>query len=401
MVGIDKNLFLIYATLLSVLGLFASDMYIPALSPIRHYFDTNSGMVGLSLSIYMAGFAVAQLFYGALSDQLGRKRPLIFGLVLFLLGTLGCIYARSIETFIFFRIVQSLGVGAAYVLWQPMVIDLFDKKDLQKIFSLLFALGAISPALAPLVGGLLTKWIDWHAVFWLIIFITSILIIWTMFAYRESLAIEARRKFSVAKLLHSYLYFLKSHFFLGYALTIACGITLYFVFLTMLPFVLAKIGYESASIGMMYIPVVLAFILGTQICNRQYRRNGDVSSILIGSGFAIIGAIILMLVSIYINVSHAWQIVAPFTIIAFGNGFIVPTCTAFLLNHYKERSGVCASLIGFLTASMAFVSTTIASSMIDNLGIHAMTITILFFSFFLAASLYIGRRNDSVAAGTV
>jgi len=113
MQGTRKVLFLIYAALLSTIGLFASDLYLPALANIQQFYQTDAGTVGLSLSIYMAGFSIGQLFYGAISDQLGRKAPLFIGLLLFLAGTLGCIYARSIEFFLFCRLLQSLGVCAA------------------------------------------------------------------------------------------------------------------------------------------------------------------------------------------------------------------------------------------------------------------------------------------------
>src|SRR5690606_37403012 len=115
MTGITRVLFLIYATTLSVIGLFASDMYLPALANIQGYFSAEASMVGLSISIYMAGFTIAQLFYGSLSDQVGRKKPLIVGIVLFLVGTIGCVYSHSIESFLVFRLIQSIGICAAYI----------------------------------------------------------------------------------------------------------------------------------------------------------------------------------------------------------------------------------------------------------------------------------------------
>jgi len=395
--GLQKKLLLIYITSLSVLGLFASDMYIPALSAIRNYYTTTSGLVGMSLSLYMIGFGVAQLFYGALSDQIGRKKPLLAGLSLFLISTIGCIYANTIETFLVFRLLQSIGVGAAYVLWQPMIIDIFKKEDVQKIFTLLIALGSISPAIAPLVGGYLTKLNGWQTVFWFISTMTMVLILWTLFAYRESLNIHARQKFSLSKIINTYGYFLKDHFFIGYSMTIACGITLYFVFLTMLPFILSDIDYDSASIGLMYFPIVCAFIIGTLACKKRYHLNGDSNSIFIGSNIAVLGSGLLFCTSIFIEITSAWQIILPVSLIAFGNGFVVPTGTAFLMKCYSDKSGSCASLIGFLSAITAFISTSIASSMIDALGIHSMAITILIFSVLMIISLYIGRKHAHIA----
>ena len=105
--GTAKILFLVYATTLSIIGLFASDMYLPALANIQDHFSAEASMVGLSLSVYMAGFTIAQLIYGSLSDQVGRKKPLIIGIILFLLGTIGCVYSETITQFLAFRLVQS------------------------------------------------------------------------------------------------------------------------------------------------------------------------------------------------------------------------------------------------------------------------------------------------------
>ncbi|MCL2447985.1 MAG: MFS transporter, partial [Polyangiaceae bacterium] len=155
--------FLPYAALLSTIGLLASDMYLPSLERIRLYFRSDAGEVALSLSLYMAGFAAAQFVYGALSDQVGRKPPLLFGLCVFVVGTIGCVTASDIERFLAFRVVQSIGVGAAYVLWQPMVFDLFEGEALDRLFSRLMAIGSLSPALAPVVGGYLSSAFGWRS----------------------------------------------------------------------------------------------------------------------------------------------------------------------------------------------------------------------------------------------
>src|SRR5690606_1817608 len=145
---------------------FASDMYLPALSEIENEFSSTPGMVGLSISIYMAGFAVAQLFYGPISDQIGIKSPLIFGLLIFLGGTLGCAYSSSTEVFFICRFLQAVGICSAQVLWQPMVVDNVSSEDIQKVFAMLISLSVISPALAPICGGMLAEFLGWRTIFW-------------------------------------------------------------------------------------------------------------------------------------------------------------------------------------------------------------------------------------------
>lgn len=384
-----KVLFLIYAVLLSVIGLFASEMYVPALGMIQHHFHSDAAKVGLSLSIYMAGFSVAQLFYGALSDQVGRKPPLLIGLVLFLAGTLGCTFAGSIEAFLVFRLVQALGVGAAYVLWQPMVFDLFHGSEVQRLFGRLMAVGSLSPALAPLFGGYLTQSFGWQSVFWVIMSVTAVLIVWTAAGYRESLSFEARQPFSARKLLREYQSLLRSRFFLGHAGAIACGIGTYFVFLTMLPIVLSDLNYSPELIGSMYLPLVIAFIIGTEIARRKHPSLGDRGSCKLGAGLGLVGPVLLIAASIW-GVSSHWQLVPPALLVTFGNGFLVPTGTAYLIKCHSSRAGAVASVIGFLVALVAFASTFLASLAYDRAGVFAMTGTMLLFAVVMNASLYWG-----------
>ena len=384
-----KILFLIYATLLSVIGLFASEMYVPALGTIQSYFHSDAAKVGLSISIYMTGFAVAQLFYGALSDQIGRKPPLLVGLVVFLAGTLGCVFATTIEAFLAFRLVQALGVGAAYVLWQPMVFDLFQGAEVQRLFARLMALGSLSPALAPLFGGYLTKALGWHSVFWVIVGLTVVLVLWTAVGYRESLAPGSRQPFSASRLLRQYGGFLTSRFFVGNAGAIACGLATYFVFLTILPIVLTDLGYAPDAIGSMYFPLVIAFIIGTEIGRRRHHALGDRGSCKLGAGLGLAGAGLLM-VSSLVGVTSHWQLVPPAMLVTFGNGFLVPTGMAYLIKNHPDRAGACASAAGFLAALMSFASTFLASLVVDRIGVFAMTGTMLLFALVMNVSLYWG-----------
>ncbi|HEU4411675.1 MAG TPA: Bcr/CflA family efflux MFS transporter [Polyangiaceae bacterium] len=380
---------MIYATLLSTLGLFASDMYLPALSAIQRHFHSDASHVGLSLSVYMAGFAVAQLFYGALSDQVGRKPPLLAGLSLFLAGTAGCVLAPGIGSFLAFRLVQAIGVGAAYVLWQPMVFDLFEGDEVQKLFSVLMAVGSLSPAFAPLAGGYLTQSLGWRSVFWALAALTLLLLAWTALGYRESLAPGRRRAFSAREVLRQYRDFLRSRFFVGHAGAIACGIAAYFVYLTMLPLVLSGLGHPPKVIGSLYLPIVGSFVTGAEISRRRHRTLGDRGSCKLGAAFGLAGAAALLAGSAG-GVTSLWQMIPPAMLLTFGNGFLVPTGTAYLIKRHADQAGACASAAGALVALTAFASTLLASLAFDRLGALAMTGTTFLFAAVMNLCLYWG-----------
>jgi len=374
----QKLFFLIYAGLLSVMGLLASDMYLPALNQIQASFNTTEALAGISLSIYMVGFAFAQLFYGPLSDSIGRKPALLTGLIIFAIGTIGCVLAGDITTFLLFRLVQAIGVCAAYILWQPMIIDLFEGEEVQKIFAMLMALGALSPAIAPILGGFVADSAGWNMIFWILFTVTSLLILWTVFVFKESLPEESRsNSFNVAAVMTSYTSLAKNKVFLSFALTIALSITLYLVYLTIIPFVLAELSYSVDEIGLTYLPFAMSFLVGAQIAKTQYQRFGDIPIISFGVSLAILGSIALFMVPVLFPKDNVWMLIGAFSIITFANGFTIPTGMSFLIQRHAKIAGTCASAIGFLVAFLGFVSTAIASLLVDEIGVYAITTVIM------------------------
>jgi DHA1 family bicyclomycin/chloramphenicol resistance-like MFS transporter len=400
MQGIQKVSFLVYAALLSIIGLFASDMYLPTLNQIREGFGTTEALVGISLSIYMIGFAFAQLVYGPLSDQIGRKPALALGLALFAVGTFGCIYSPSIEVFLAFRLVQAIGVCAAYILWQPMIIDLFEGEEVQKIFSMLMALGALSPAAAPIAGGYIASSWGWEAVFWLIQGITALLLFWTLFVFKESLPKEARSEsFALSRVLSAYKSLFTDKGFIGFSFTIALGVTLYLVYLTIIPFILHGQGYSTDEIGLTYLPFSIAFLIGAQIGKTMHPKYGDMPLIRFGVLTAVVGSVVLFMVPVVFPQDNAWWLIAGFSIITFSNGFTIPIGMAFLIQRHSKTAGTCASSIGFLVAFFGFVSTGIASLLVEPIGVYSITTVILGFNAVMLMMYIIGRKGLQQEAG--
>ncbi|HEY4051521.1 MAG TPA: Bcr/CflA family efflux MFS transporter [Acidobacteriaceae bacterium] len=151
--------------LLSVVTPFAIDMYLPAFSRMAGDFKTTTAVISLSLSSYFIGFALGQILYGPLLDRFGRKRPLYFGLILYILASIGCAQAHSIHAFIALRFIQALGGCAAQVAAIAMVRDFFPVKESAKVLSLLFLIIGVSPLLAPTIGSALVSALSWRWIF--------------------------------------------------------------------------------------------------------------------------------------------------------------------------------------------------------------------------------------------
>src|SRR5262249_16932332 len=137
------------------------DMYLPAL-PTIGAFGAEPGHVQLSLASFFLGLATGQAFYGPISDRFGRKRPLYGGLLLFVIGSVGCALATSIDILIVLRFLQALGACSGQVIARAVVRDLFKSRDSARVFSLLLLVMGVSPILAPLIGGQIIRWFDWR-----------------------------------------------------------------------------------------------------------------------------------------------------------------------------------------------------------------------------------------------
>src|ERR1700744_2519815 len=161
--------------LLTTIGPFSIDMYLPGFQDIARSLRTNTATVALSLSSYFIGIAVGQLVYGPLLDRHGRKKPLYAGLALYIVATVICMQAKDINTLIVLRFIQAVGSCAAAVASMTMVRDLFGAKDSAKVFSLLLLVVGASPMIAPTAGGYIVATFGWRTVF-LVLLILGVLI---------------------------------------------------------------------------------------------------------------------------------------------------------------------------------------------------------------------------------
>ena len=162
--------------LLSAIGPLSIDMYLPAFPSIAKGLNTTVSLVMLSLSSFFIGISIGQLIYGPLLERYGRKTPLYFGLALYAISSFACATAMSVETLIIFRFFQALGGCVGMVASRAMVRDLFDVKDNAKVFSTLMLVIAVSPIIAPTLGGLITTYIGWRFIFIMLIIVIAMIV---------------------------------------------------------------------------------------------------------------------------------------------------------------------------------------------------------------------------------
>ena len=187
----SKVFLLILLGMLTAFGPFVTDMYLPSLPSMGDYFSTTSSMVQLGLTTSMIGLAVGQVFFGPLSDRYGRRLSLLVAMWLFIASTLLCLFSRSIEQFVAFRLLQGIAGAGGIVISRSVATDKFSGRELAKMLAVIGAINGVAPVAAPIVGGLLTDLIGWQGIFW-ILFGLGILLLAGCCHFRESLSRDQR-----------------------------------------------------------------------------------------------------------------------------------------------------------------------------------------------------------------
>ncbi|EPL2466796.1 purine nucleoside transporter PunC [Klebsiella aerogenes] len=349
--------FLVWLGGLSVLGFLATDMYLPAFAAIQQDLNTSAASVSASLSLFLAGFAIGQLFWGPLSDRYGRKPILLAGLAIFALGCLGMLWVRDATLMLVLRFVQAIGVCAAAVTWQAMVTDYYPAQRTNRIFATIMPLVGLSPALAPLLGSWLLVHLEWQAIFATLFAITILLM---LPAFRLKAVVkpagETQQKITFMSLL-------RSREYSGNVLIYAACSASFFAWLTGSPFILHEMGYGPTMIGLSYVPQTIAFLIGGYGCRAALQK---------WQGHQMLP---WLLVVFALSVAATWlagiqdhpslvALMVPFCIMAIVNGGIYPIVVAQALKPFPQATGRAAALQNTLQLGLCFLASLLVSSLI-------------------------------------
>ena len=313
--------FLVWLAGLSVLGFLATDMYLPAFAAIQADLQTPASAVSASLSLFLAGFAAAQLLWGPLSDRYGRKPVLLIGLTIFALGSLGMLWVENAATLLVLRFVQAVGVCAAAVIWQALVTDYYPSQKVNRIFATIMPLVGLSPALAPLLGSWLLVHFSWQAIFATLFAITVVLIL-PIFWLKPTTKARNNSQDGL-----TFTDLLRSKTYRGNVLIYAACSASFFAWLTGSPFILSEMGYSPAVIGLSYVPQTIAFLIGGYGCRAALQKwQGKQLLPWLLVLFAV--SVIATWAAGFISHVSLVEILIPFCVMAIANGAIYPIVVA-------------------------------------------------------------------------
>jgi DHA1 family bicyclomycin/chloramphenicol resistance-like MFS transporter len=329
---------------LGMLGPFSIDAYLPAFAGIASAIGATPVQMQQTLSGYLLGFAVMNLFHGALADSFGRRPVVLAGIAAFSLASAGCALAGSIGELVLFRVLQGLSAGVGMVISRAIVRDLFPPADAQRVMSQVTIYFGVAPAIAPLVGGWLFDVAGWRSIFWLLAALGVLLWLAIWRRLPETLPAGDRQSFDAANLLRGYAGLLRNPRFA--ALVLASGVPFNGMFLYVLAapvFLGVHLGLEPTRFFWFFVVTVSGIMGGAWLSGRMAGRAPPRLQLRVG--FAIMGGVSLL--NVVLNAClepHAAWAFLPIAVYAFGWSLSAPVVTLLVLDQAPERRGMASSV---------------------------------------------------------
>lgn len=390
----QNKLVIVIITMLAMVAPFCIDTYLPSFPSIAAELDASAVEMQQSLSLYLFGFALMTLFYGAISDALGRRVVILFALTGFCLTSIGLTLADNIELFLLLRFVQGAFASAGIVVGRAVVRDLFHGHQAQQVMAIAMLIFGIAPAIAPIIGGVLEINFGWRSIFVFLAALGGLLIFLVLCGLRETLPQEKRQSMHPIVLLKNYAHALTRFHFLELALIVGFNFGGFFLYITAAPQVMFKhLGLGAADFHIMFVPMVGGMMLGAFLSGRTAGR--------VSVKRALQAAYAIMLLGAVLNISQAyWLPVSPFTVIAplvvygVGMSFSMPMLSILGLDELPNNRGLASSLQSFVHMGMnACVAGVVVPIVFDTIQHLALTM-LLMYSVALLMFINVNRRKS-------
>ena len=334
--------------LLTALGPLSTDLYLPSLPSIASDFHTGTAAAQTTLSAFLFGFALGQIFHGPLSDRLGRKPVLLTGIALFIVASFACSFAPTIDWLVAGRFLQALGASGPIVLGRAIVRDLYEGARAGRELSRMGSVMGLVPALAPMIGGVIETRYGWRFSFTAMLVFGVILGLIVIMGLPETLRGKTSEPLSLRSILTDYFQLLKNPRYRFYVSLSALSYGGLFAFISGSSFVLQQhYGLDAMLFGISFSLVVVGYISGTLLAARLVVKSGIDHTIGIGTAALAIGGTVMAVAFLFGPVSP-FAILVPMMIYTLGVGLVMPQSMAGAMSPFPDRAGTASSMLGLI-----------------------------------------------------
>jgi DHA1 family bicyclomycin/chloramphenicol resistance-like MFS transporter len=340
---------------LSAFAPLSIDMYLPGLPQLATDLSATASEAQLTLTTFLVGLAVGQLIAGPLSDRMGRRPPLIGGVLLYTVASLGCAIAGDIWAFATLRILQGLGGAAGVVIGRAIVRDHFGGSTLARAFAFAMLVNGLAPILAPIIGAQLLPVGGWRGLFVVLAGIGGTLLVVIVTRLAESLPLERRRGGGVGTVARTYAGLLGDRLFMGQVLTVALGFAAMFGYISASPFIVQELyGQSPQTFSLLFGINALGIMAATQASGLLVGRYGPRRILRVALVSAAIGGVVLVVAAT--SGTGLWSVAVGFFIVVASYGAIAPNAVALAMADQPHQAGSASALMGalqFLIGSLA------------------------------------------------
>ncbi|QQU04435.1 multidrug effflux MFS transporter [Myroides odoratus] len=339
--------------LLSALEPFSIDLYLPGFLKISQYYQTDLKAVQFSISTFLAGFAVGQLFWGIISDKYGRKWPTIVSLLLFIAATIACIYSVNIEQFWIARFFQAFAGCAGVVIARAIVNEYFEQDDTMRVFSLLAIIAGVAPIIGPVAGNFLVSHFTWQSTFIILLVLGIISLLLVVFFLPET-KVKTIAPVQKRNLIQDFRAVLRVKIFLKYTLIGSVTYSILMIYLANAPYLIMEYGQlSSATFSYIFAFNAVGLMVGAWISS-AFTRWWSIRQIILYTTILGLFCSIIFLGLCMMQQPIEWLLIPLFFII-FTLGVLFPATTKLALEPFHENSGSASALLGSLQLMLTFI----------------------------------------------
>lgn len=396
----DSTALVILLGCATALGPLSTDMYLPSLPALAAIYGTDAASVQLTLSAFLAGFAVTQLVYGPVSDRFGRRPALLFGIALFTLASIGCAFATSVEWLVGWRFVQALGACSGVVLGRAIARDLFEGAHAARALSMMAMVLGLTPAVAPILGGYLHAWFGWQANFFAMALVGSLLGACVLVFLAESNQRRNPTATHVRPMLRNFAGLARHPRYRGYVLCVAFSYGGMFSFISGSSFTLSRVfGVGETVFGYCFSLIVFGYLCGGFIGTRLTLRLGVDRMLGVGAACCALGGGGMALLQSWAWSNgldwHWFSLIGPMMVFTMGLGLTMPQGQAGALQPFPHMAGSAASLMGFVQMTVGAVAGIFVGHALNETALPlSWTVAGMGMATFLSWLLLVRRQAD-------
>ena len=371
--------------LLTSLGPLSIDMYLPALPQMAQDFNVSTQMISNTLPAYFLGLAVGQLIYGPVSDRIGRKIPLYFGLSLYIVASLICLFAQDEWSLIAARILQALGGCVGVVIARAAIRDRLDIQTSAQAFSSMMIVMGIAPIIAPMLGAWILHFFSWHAVFACLSFMGVICLLCVHFFFKETLPVSRRLNLNFNQVLQLYMAILKDGSFRA-PMIIGCfsGGLLFCYISSSAAVLMDSYGLSQQQFAYAFGANAFGIMVFSTINKHLVTKTQVIQRLRLGAYIQLFGVVVLLMAALFESTPLVWVMLGMFLTVS-GIGFTGPNAMALAMSKQGARAGTASALMGSLQFACGLIGGLILnfmlwSALLNMAGVMLIFVVIVLFA---------------------